>query len=46
MYKAFKEGSKGLEWLFDADGVGQKIIDKHKGPIGKFIPYKELIFYS
>ncbi len=45
IYKVFKEGAKGLDWVFDADRLGQKIIDKHKSPVGIFIPYKELIFY-
>lgn len=45
IYKVFKEAARGLEWVFDADALGQKILDKHKSPVGKFIPYKELIFY-
>lgn len=42
-YKVFKEGSKGLEWLFDADVRGNPIVGKHKGPIGFVLPYKDLI---
>lgn len=42
-YKVFREGSKGLEWLFDADMCGNRIVGKHKGPIGIMIPYKDLI---
>ena len=42
-FKVFKETSKGLKWIFDADALGNQIIGKHKGPIGIFIPYKELI---
>ena len=45
-YKVFKEGAKGLDWIYDADLLGSKIIGKHKGPIGLHIPYKELIFIS
>ena len=43
VFKVFKETSKGLKWIFDADGLGNKIIGKHKGPTGLFISYKELI---
>lgn len=43
-YKVFKEGAKGFEWLFDVAKDGTKILNKHKGPIGLFIPYKEVIF--
>ena len=42
-FKVFEEQAKGLEWIFDADGVGNQIVGKHKGPIGLFIPYKDLI---
>ena len=42
-FKVFKETAKGLEWTFDADEIGHQIISKHKGPIGLFISYKELI---
>lgn len=43
-YKVFKEGARGFEWQFDADTLGQTIINKHKGPIGRFISYKEVVF--
>ena len=42
-YKVFTEGTKGLDWIYDADLLGN-IIPKHKGPIGLHIPYKELRF--
>jgi len=42
-YKVYKETAKGLEWLFDADTAGNPIISKHKGPIGLFIYYNEII---
>jgi len=45
-FKVFKEHAKGLEWIFDADGVGNQIVGKHKGPVGLFIPYKDLIVCS
>jgi hypothetical protein len=43
-YKVFRERAKGLEWQFDADSLGNAITNKHKGPTGLFIPYKEVIF--
>jgi hypothetical protein len=43
LFKVFKETAKGLKWTFDADELGNQIIGKHKGPIGLFISYKELI---
>lgn len=42
-FKVFKEQAKGLEWSFDADDLGNVIIGKHKGPVGLFISYKDLI---
>ncbi len=45
-FKVFKETAKGLEWLFDADAMGNQIVNKHKSPIGAFIPYKEMIIIS
>lgn len=42
-FKVFKARSKGLEWFFDADEMGRQIIGKHKGPIGLFIKFKDLI---
>jgi hypothetical protein len=42
-FKVFKEHAKGLEWLFDADALGNPIVGKHKGSVGLFIPYKDLI---
>ncbi len=45
-YKVFKECAKGFEWQFDADSLGQAILNKHKGPTGLFISYTEVIFLS
>lgn len=45
-YKVFRECAKGFEWLFDADNLGNAIINKHKGPTGLLISYKEVIFLS
>lgn len=45
-FKVYQERSTGLEWIYDADIQGNQIIAKHKGPIGKFIPHKELKIYS
>lgn len=42
-FKVFKETAKGLKWTFDADDIGHQIVAKHKGPVGLFISYKELI---
>lgn len=46
VFKVFKEQAKGLEWIFDADAIGNPIITKHKGPVGLFISYKDLIICS
>jgi Tfp pilus assembly protein PilE len=43
-YKVFKETAKGFEWVYDAAKDGSKILNKNKGPIGSFIPYKEVVF--
>lgn len=43
VFKVFKETSKGLEWLFDADKGGYQIVGKNKGLIGCFISYKEFV---
>ena len=45
-FKVFKETSRGLEWQFDADEFGIKLVNKHKGPTGLFISFKEVVFYS
>jgi len=42
-FKVFKETAKGLQWIFDADAAGNQIIGKHKGAIGLFIAYKDLV---
>jgi len=41
-WKVFQETGKGLEWLADADKYGDYLGGKHKGPIGLFIPWKDL----
>jgi hypothetical protein len=41
-FKVFKETRKGLEWSHDADEFGDFILNKHKGDIGKFIPWDHL----
>lgn len=41
-WKVFRESSKGLEWFRDADKYGDFIVGKHKGDVGRFIPWKEL----
>jgi Tfp pilus assembly protein PilE len=43
-YKVFKENAKGFEWAYDAVKDGTRMLNKHKGPTGLFIPYKEVIF--
>ena len=40
-WKVYKETGKGLEWVRDLDKNG-KLMEKHKGEIGKFIPKGEL----
>ncbi|MDX2048322.1 MAG: RHS repeat-associated core domain-containing protein, partial [Chitinophagaceae bacterium] len=41
-FKVFRETKEGLEWYKDADKYGDFIENKHKGPTGKFIPWKFL----
>lgn len=41
-YKVFRETSRGLEWEYDANMLGETIIGKHKGPTGLFIPFKDV----
>lgn len=41
-WKVFKETSKGLEWMTDADEYGNYMNNKHKSDIGKFIPWKDV----
>ena len=41
-YKVFRETSRGLEWEYDANMLGEAIIGKHKGPTGLFISFKEV----
>lgn len=45
-YKVFKETSRGFEYQHNADLLGNKIVGQHKGPVGAFIPFKEIIFKS
>ncbi|MBI2259966.1 MAG: hypothetical protein HYU67_13835 [Flavobacteriia bacterium] len=42
-YKVFREAATGLEWIKDVD-LRLNTMTKHKGPIGRFIPYKDIIF--
>ncbi len=42
VWKVFEEDSRGLRWIADADEYGTFIRGKHKGPVGKFIPWKDL----
>ena len=41
-FKVFKETKGGLEWFRDADEFGDFILNKHKGAVGKFIPWDQL----
>lgn len=43
-FKCFKESATGLEWAGDLDEKGEIIDGKHKGPVGVFIPWKDLAF--
>ncbi len=38
-FKVYQATAKGLRWIADADGFGNYIIGKHKGPTGVFIPW-------
>lgn len=40
-FKVFRETGKGLEWYRDADHFGDFIIGKHKGDVGRFIPWSQ-----
>lgn len=42
-YKVFQKTAKGFVWLYDADSLGHKIVNKHKGPTGRLIPLKQVI---
>lgn len=42
MWKVFQEEATGLRHVADADVYGDFIEDKHKGPVGAFIPWDEL----
>ncbi|MGC4060018.1 MAG: hypothetical protein QM749_03845 [Aquabacterium sp.] len=41
-WKVFQETSKGLEWHRDADKYGDFIVGKHKGDVGRLIPWDKL----
>jgi hypothetical protein len=41
-FKVYRETSKGLEWISDADKYGNYMPDKWKGDTGKFIPNSNL----
>ena len=41
-WKVFAETPHGLQHIRDADQYGNFIVGKHKGPVGKFIPWSEL----
>ena len=41
-FKVFKEGSKGLEWIHNADEFGDFIKSQHKSSTGTFISWGQL----
>ncbi|MYT26435.1 hypothetical protein GTW69_40270 [Streptomyces sp. SID7760] len=41
-FKVYRETSKGLEWISDADKYGDYMPEKWKGDTGKFIPNSNL----
>jgi RHS repeat-associated protein len=41
-FKVYKETPTGLEWTSDADQYGNFINNKHKGDVGRYIPWKDL----
>jgi hypothetical protein len=42
-FKVFRKVKRGLEWIYDASLNGSRIMSKHKGPIGLFIPNREIV---
>ncbi|MFJ9544129.1 DUF6531 domain-containing protein [Streptomyces sp. NPDC101225] len=41
-FKVYRETKKGLEWIFDADRYGDRMLNKWKGETGRFIPWSKL----
>lgn len=41
-FKCFKASVKGLDWVHDLDEKGNIIDGKHKGAVGRHIPWKDL----
>lgn len=44
MWKVYNEMGDGLHHLYDADQFGDFITAKHKGPVGRFIPWRLLAY--
>lgn len=40
-WKLYEETKRGLTWVKDADEFGTFLAGKHKGAVGRFIPWKE-----
>lgn len=43
VWKVFTQEGDALHWLADADEFGDFILNKHKGPTGLVIPFKDLV---
>lgn len=41
-FKVYRETSRGLEWVADADKYGNFLTGKWKGETGRFIPWNQL----
>jgi filamentous hemagglutinin len=41
-WKLFEETAEGLKWYKDVDKYGNYITSKHKGPVGRDIPWEQL----
>jgi RHS repeat-associated protein len=41
-WKVYEETDTGLRWRADADEYGDFLTGKHKGDVGRFIPWKDL----
>lgn len=42
-YKVYEKIAKGFEWIYNASLKGVRIVGQHKGPVGLFIPNKNII---
>jgi len=45
-YKVYRAMKKEFEWIYNVDIYGEIIQGQHKGPVGKFISYKDVVFFK